>query len=275
MYARDFEYDGQSLSDYNCIVCDFDGSSGAMFASAGSSITFNKATRNFGRSNILTGIQYDECFTATFDICKDPDNILSDEEMYFTSDEYRDLVRWLNRGSFNKFRILFEDYDIDVDPFYFNASFNVEKIKIGEKVCGLRLTMETDKPYAYGDEEISTFSVTTANFATSCFVKVVSDDIGDIYPVVHIVCKSAGDLKIINSAMGTITIIQDCVSGEEITIDGNILMVKTTSSKNVWSRFNYVFPQLTNSLNRRVNELKFSIPCEVTVSYVPIIKETV
>lgn len=39
MYAKDFEYDGQSLSDYNCIVCDFDGSSGAVFASAGSSIT--------------------------------------------------------------------------------------------------------------------------------------------------------------------------------------------------------------------------------------------
>ena len=47
MYAKDFEYDGQSLSDYNCIVCDFDGSSGAVFASAGSSIT-----NQLKRSNI-------------------------------------------------------------------------------------------------------------------------------------------------------------------------------------------------------------------------------
>lgn len=271
MYAKDFEYDGQSLSDYNCIVCDFDGSSGAVFASAGSSITFNKITRNNGRANSLSGIQYDECITATFDICKDPD-ITFDDDMYLTSDECRDLMRWLNRGNFHKFRVLYDDDDIDT--FYYNASFNVEKIKIGERVCGLRLTMETDKPYAYGVEEKFVFTITRTTTAKNYFVKDVSDDIGDIYPVIHIVCSAAGDLNITNATTGKTTIIQNCENGEEITIDGNTLMITTSSNNNIWDRFNYVFPQLTNSLKRRVNTFNFSLPSTITVSYVPIIKET-
>lgn len=41
MYALDFEYDGQYLSDYGFIICDFNSSSGADIVSAGSMITFN------------------------------------------------------------------------------------------------------------------------------------------------------------------------------------------------------------------------------------------
>lgn len=271
MYARDFEYDGRSLSDYGCIVCDFDGSSGAVFASAGSSITFNKVSRNFGRTNSLSGIQYDECITTTFDICKDPD-VSFEDDIYLSSDECRDLIRWLNRGNFYKFRVLYDDDDIDT--FYYNASFNVEKIKVGERVCGLRLTMETDKPYAYGVEEKFTFAVTRTTTEKEYFVKDVSDDIGELYPTVNIVCNGSGDLKIINSTLGKTTLIQNCTKGEKITIDGNTLMVTTSSNDNVWDRFNYVYPQITNSLKNRVNTFKFSLPCTITISYSPIIKET-
>lgn len=271
MYAKDFEYDGQSLSDYNCIVCDFDGSSGAVFASAGSSITFNKTSRNFGRGSSLSGIQYDECITATFDICKDPD-VTFESDIYFTSDECRDIMRWLNRGSFHKFRVLYDDDDIDT--FYYNASFNIEKIKVGERVCGLRLTMETDKPYAYGADEKFSFTVTRVTTAKTFMVKDVSDDIGDIYPKLHIICNGAGNLEIYNATLDKKTIIQNCVKGEEITIDGNILMITSTSSDNVWDRFNYVFPQLTNSLKNKVNNFNFSLPCVATITYTPIIKET-
>lgn len=271
MYAKDFEYDGQSLSDFNCIVCDFDGSSGTVFASAGSSITFNKATRNYGRNNFLAGIQYDECITATFDICKDPDVTFYDD-MYFTSDECRDIMRWLNRDNFYKFRVLYDDDDIDT--FYYNASFNVEKIKIGERVCGLRLTMETDMPFAYGAEQKFTYTVTRTTTLKDYLVKDISDNIGDIYTTVHIVCAAAGDLTITNKTMGISTIILGCQKGEEITINGNILMLKTSSNKDIWSRFNYVFPQLTNSLKNRVNTFNVSLPCTITFSYEPIIKET-
>ena len=53
MYATDFEYDGRWLSDYNCIVCNFDGSSGTEIINAGSSIVFNKITRNMEEKILL------------------------------------------------------------------------------------------------------------------------------------------------------------------------------------------------------------------------------
>ena len=112
MYATDFEYDSRWLSDYNCIVCDFEDSSGTKVASAGSSITFNKITRDYGRKNSLSGIQYDQCITATFDICKNPE-VTEKSDLAFTSDECRDIMRWLNRGAFYKFRVLYDNSDID------------------------------------------------------------------------------------------------------------------------------------------------------------------
>ena len=271
MYAKDFEYDGQALSDYNCIVCDFDISSGAVFAGAGSSITFNKTTRNYGRSNSLSGVQYDECFTATFDICKDPDGIF-DGDIYFTSDECRDLMRWLNRGSFCKFRVLYA-YD-DIDTFYYNASFNVEKIKIGERICGLRLTMETDRPCAYGTEQKSTIEITNQKAAQDFIIRDISDDIGDTYLNLYIICKEDGDLSIYNADLDSTTLIRDCTKGEKITINGDILMITSDSDNNVCDRFNYVFPQITNSLENRLNHFSFSLPCTVGYTYIPIIKET-
>lgn len=272
MYAIDFEYDGQLLSEYNCIICDFDGASGAVFASAGSSITFNKVTRNFGRSNSLAGIQYDECITATFDICKDPDNIEYDEDKYFSSVEYRAIMRWLNRGSFNKFYVIYEHEDVDVS--FYNASFNVEKIKIGERVCGLRLTMETDRPYAYGEEQKYNFSISGSNLDEGFTVTDISDDIGDTSPIMRITCTESGDLYIENSTMGLTTIILNCSQNEEIIIDGNTMTIKTNANNNIWDRFNYVFPQITNSIDNRDNEFRFSMPCNVVITYTPIIKET-
>ena len=70
MYAIDFEYDGQYLSDYGFIVCNFDATSGINIADAGSKITFNKVSRNNGKSYSLTSAKYGECIQCTFDICK-------------------------------------------------------------------------------------------------------------------------------------------------------------------------------------------------------------
>ena len=150
MNAIDFEYDGQYLSDYGFIICDFDGASGVDTISAGSTLTFNKVSQFNGRNFSLASTIYEECISTTFDICKDPEKYDKDE-MEISTDEFRDMIRWLNRREFLKFQIY--DTDRDYEACYFNASFNIEKITIGEIVYGLRLTMETDKPFAYADEK--------------------------------------------------------------------------------------------------------------------------
>ena len=114
MYTLDFEYDGQHLSDYGFIVCDFNEASGANTASAGSKITFKTVPKHKGKKVSLTSSQYDECAQATFDICKDPERYDVDER-WITNDEYRDLMRWLNRNQFLKFQVIIED-DRNAEP---------------------------------------------------------------------------------------------------------------------------------------------------------------
>lgn len=271
MYAIDFEYDGQYLNDYGFIICDFDSSSGANVVDAGSKITFNKVSRNRGKQYSLASTQYDECIQATFDICKNPD-VYDPESMIITNDEYRDLVRWLNRREFLKFQVFDRD-DSERDTCYYNASFNIDKIKIGELLCGLRLTMETDKPFGYGQEQRAsyTFSNTTKPYLLSD----ISDEIGYIYPHVVITCYEAGDLQLHNDLGDCTTIIKNCEIGEVITLSGEIQIISTTSNTHdICNDFNYEFFRIGNTISTRSNRITASLQCKIEIKYYPIIKDT-
>ena len=65
MYAIDFSYDKNFLSDFGMVICSFDSPSGTQTVSAGSKITFNTVPMHNGKKYSLTGTQYDECITAT------------------------------------------------------------------------------------------------------------------------------------------------------------------------------------------------------------------
>ena len=269
MNAVDFEYDGQYLSDYGFIICDFDGSSGANTISAGSTLTFNKVSHFNGRMFSLASTIYEECISTTFDICKDPEKYDKDE-MEISTDEFRDMIRWLNRREFLKFQIY--DTDRDYEACYFNASFNIEKITIGEIVYGLRLTMETDKPFAYADEKKYKWTV----LDTSVVKKIsdMSDEIGCIYPLLKVTCGDDGDLTIKNLTFDTTTIIKNCSDGEVITIDGSTQIITTSDSTHaVYEDFNYEFFKIGNTYSNRNNIVSVNMPCTIEITYTPIIKD--
>ena len=141
IYATDFEYNNKYLSDYGFMVCSFDTSSGADTVDSGADITFNTVAQGNGSSYLLTGTKYEDCITATFDICKDPD-IYDDLEI--TNEEYSKLARWLNRKQFLRFRVIDEEHE--TTPCYYEVSFNISKIKIRERLYGLELEMTSNKP---------------------------------------------------------------------------------------------------------------------------------
>lgn len=271
MYAIDFEYDGQCLSDYGFIICQFDASSGVTVADAGSKITFNKVSRNQGRNYSLTSTRYDECIQTTFDICKNPD-LYKYEYREITNNEYRTLMRWLNRREFLKFHMLDEKIE-DKDDCYFNVSFNISKIKIFEKLYGLRLTLESDKPFGYGQKQ----SV-SLNFSDSSELKIlndVSDEIGYIYPNMKITCNANGDLSIFNALENCTMVIKNCSVGEIITIDGETQTIATSyNSHDICNDFNYEFFRIGNTIDNRSNLISVSKPCQVIIEYTPIIKDT-
>lgn len=271
MYAIDFEYDGRCLSDYGFIICSFSSASGADTVSAGSEITFNKVAKHYGKTYSLTSTQYDNCITTTFHICKNPD-IYELEKREISPSEYRDLMRWLNRREFYPFTVFDEDVDRE-RVIYYNASFNISKVKINEILYGLELTMETDKPFGYGLEKISTLNFLSADSAKTIYD--TSDEIGSTYPQMEITCMSDGDLTITNSFNGVSTIIKGCANGEVITLDCQSKVIITSlQSHDICNDFNYEFFRIGNTISSNENKITVSIPCKIKLSYSPIIKDT-
>lgn len=272
MFATDFEYDGQYLSDFGFIICDFSGSSVVDTISAGSIITFNTVSMHSGKKYSLVNTQYDECIEATFSIGKDP-AFYKKDEMYITNDEYRDLMRWLNRREFLKFRLI-SDEKYDGEICIFEVSFNISKIMIGNLLCGIELNMKTNKPFGYGQEQSHTWTVTSSSKIHN--ISDISDEIGYIYPSMIIEINSDGNLTINNETENCSMIINNCVAGEVITIDGNAQIIKSSlDSHHIYDDFNFEFFRIGNTYSNRTNKIYCSLPCTITLKYSPIIKDSI
>lgn len=260
----DFKYDNEYLSHFGFVVCRFNRSSELETYSGGAKVVFEKASMHGGKFHKLTSSKYEECITATFDICKDTCDI-TQAEMEISSDEYRDLARWLNRRSFHKFQIVNSDV-------WYNASFNLEKIYIDGTLYGIRLTMETDSPFGFGEDVA--INIAANNSAVSHSVFDRNDEVGHSYPVFKITCGQAGNLTIFNDRDSHATVIKNCSTGEVINLDGkNQIITTSLSSHKIQNDFNFEFPTLVNSIDNRYTNYTFSLPCEVKITYTPIVKD--
>ena len=152
------------------------------------------------------------------------------------------------------------------------ASFNVSKIKINERIYGLRLVMESDKPFGYGQEQEAVWEFEGNN--DTRILSDMSQEIGSIYPTIIVKCKSAGDLVITNSLENCRTVIKNCSVNEIITLHGDTQIIESSLlSHDICNDFNYDFFRIGNSFDDINNIISTSIPCEMTLRYSPVIKD--
>lgn len=170
MYADDFEYNGMLLSDFDCVICSFEQNSGFQVRDdIGGNITFTSVPMGKGIKYTAVGSKFDSYLTTNIEICKDP-NTHSDNEMIFSSEEYRKINRWLNTESYNAFKIIPADNDYTYDDsMYYMAHINATKIELYNQIVGFKLTITTDSPFAYLQdvEEIYTLK-SKADEETNC-----------------------------------------------------------------------------------------------------------
>lgn len=267
----DFEYDGRFLKDFGFIPCSFDSSSDELgLIHSVSKLTFNMVSRNNGKIDTLTGSIYDECVEANFDICKNP-CLFNGVQQEITESEYRELMRWLNRHLFLKFRAINDDNNYRT--CYYEASLNIEKKKIKGKLYGLSLNLITNRPFGIGATQKFLWEVNTLNKSKK--IVDISDEIGSIYPDVWITCLEDGDLVIQNSADEYVSVIKNCKTNEVIFINGKILNITSSLDTHTISNdFNYEFPKVINTYNNRINNYTINLPCKVKLEYDPVIKES-
>lgn len=274
MYAIDFEYNGERLSDRHFIVCRFNDNSGTETVMAGAEITFNMIPFANGKWYSVGGTSYDDCYTATFQICKDPDYFDTDDR-YITSGEFSDISRWMNRRVFLRFTpIGYEEIDQYWKPISFYASFSLSKIMNHERCCGIELKMNTNSPFGYGDEETHHFTFTSDNLSGT--LMETSDEIGFLYPQVTITCMQDGDIFLSNDLGQCQSKIKNCTAGEIIRMSGiSQVITSSLSTHNLANDFNYDFFRLGNTYESRINTISVNSPCKVEIRYAPVLKGTI
>ena len=277
MNFTDFEYNGRRLSEFGCIICNINSGGGLETKDIGNKITFNKLNFN-GKNNAkrfkLINTSYEETFTTSFEIMKYNCNNINDN--YMTDDEARLLMRWLNQKTFHKFKMIYADGQFS--NIYYNGSFNVQAIILGEKILGLSLTFESESPYGF--YEPITYDMDFSNDDKEFCIYDSSDESGFIYPEVKIEILENGNLTLSNSMSEEKTIINGCAVGEIIMLDGNNKLISSNKRDSTVSNyFNYDFPKVINKNDELYSEGEFaknvytaSLKCNISLSYSPIAK---
>lgn len=266
MKSFDFEYDGINLSDLGYMICDFNSSDGLTTVSNGSQITFNTTPVMNGSKHEHLSSQYDDCLEATIQICKD---VCSYGDLYeIPFKELRDLMSWLNRKEYHKFKLLEDDY-LDL---FFQASFNISKIEMGGKVYGLELALKTNRPFALKEPQTIIIENLVQNGTKTIYD--TSDEEGYIYPHMKITIGEIGEggtLSIYNALEDRTMNIKNCTAGEVITLDYPIIETSIPSHE-IEKDFDWNFFRIANTFKNKQNELTISLPCTIQIKYSPIVK---
>lgn len=266
MKASDFEFNGKRLSEFGCIIANFDGGKG-LETIDGAEITFNTIPSFNGSIYHLASSVYESCLETTIQIAKYSCSAGIQE---ITATEHRNLTRWLSQKKFMKFKILDENH-IDL---YYNAAFStISKIEIDGRLMGLELNIVTNSPHAFKEPKAITIKNLEANGKHS--INDVSHEEGYIYPLTEITIGDIGSekktLKITNAIENRETIIKNCVAGETITMDYPVIQ-SSISSHNIQNDFNWQFFRVANTYENSRNDLTISLPCTIKIKYSPIVK---
>lgn len=272
MYAQNFEYAGEQLSDYGMIICSFD-SGGTETVSSGSDITFNQVSIANGNHFLLSSSTYEQSLQCTFQICKNPCIASEQDDMAFTVAEISSVQRWLCRkNQYHRFKLNQSGYE----HIYWNGTFSVKEVQIYGKVYGLELTLYTDAPFGYQDEISISEDASKGDYSFDVYD--TSDEEGYIYPnvTIEITNTNGCDLYMKNDMDSSRPlIINNCLYGEVLTLDGkNHMITSSMAHLNLPNDFNYNFPRIFNTYGETKNTftLGHDSICKITMTYSPIRK---
>ena len=270
MYATNFEYAGEKLSDYGMIICTIDKSSGVEIVSSGANITFNQVKPSNSNRFYISSSKYEEPLQTTFHICKNPCNVKNGDKMSISKDEISALQRWLCRK--NEYHVFKLDQE-DLKNIYWNATFTSQEITYGGETIGLELTVHTDSPFSYMDEVSVEYNCSAgASFSLYDNSDEITDTNHRIHPNMEIVLLSDGCFKLENSMDTKVMKIENCSKDETITIDGKNQIISSSIKSHIAKDFNYFFPQIINTYDERCNTFTPSLDCKIKIAYSPIKK---
>lgn len=138
MNAKDFYFDNQYLSDYGFLICKITSSNSGVTVEEGQKLTFNKRQKSGSNTYTLASANYSTCYTTTFEICKNPD---VNDTLIISQDEFRDIMRWLNRREYLPF--YFIPYDRNLNKIIIDVELKIKALKEKEITPAIESKIKT------------------------------------------------------------------------------------------------------------------------------------
>lgn len=273
MNILDFTFNGKKLSDFECICCNFDSSSGTVEVSSGADVTLNQEKSSGSNQFNLYSTSYDEPFTLPLSICLNPCG--NYENMEMSVEQARKIQKWLSLRN-KKFKLDI----IGFEDIYWVGTFTCKQVMLNDSIIGFNLTFTANTPYAL--QEDKSFNIELSDTLESDIV-FTSDICGYIDADYIITVKGTGDLRFdtyyYNPDTKVYTLdreftVQNCIADEKIYVKGDTQLV--TSSRIVHELgkdCNFILPRLVNTYqsdDEEVrNKIESNLKCNVQITYNP------
>lgn len=141
----DFIFDGQELSGFGYIICDFDGVNGTETHSVAEKSFTNIKSPLSNKSHVVATSE-DENLNRKIQIMKNPcDNDLLD----ITNDDLSELSRWLCREDYKLFKWV---EDKDDDEIFYEVQIKLRKIELAGGRVGVELDITANAPHGFTRE---------------------------------------------------------------------------------------------------------------------------
>lgn len=246
MNCSNFIFDGESLSDYGMIICNWNAGSNTSWS--GGDVTFTTGkTPGSDRQSFYTS-SYENPLSCTLSICKNPCGYTDRKEVVITREEYSALSRWLKRSD-GYHPLQFEQDNYEDICFY--AQIDMQPYLVCGSIVGFDLTVNTDSPYGWSPLVRKEFDLTSGNPNYS-FIDY-SDKTGCLYPTVTITPSLDGSIILQSGIPGNlkVTTIKNCKENQKIVLDGSHDYYSGINSPNDFSSF--IFPVIANDFHNRNN----------------------
>ena len=267
MVLEDFEFNGERLSNKNCIICSVN-TSNSNSVSMGSSLSFDSIVNNATYITENLRVDYPNNISCTFDIIKD--DCVSGVDKTFTQKEISYFRRWLNSKTDQKFIPVYDEEKFDV-IYYYGTFTDIDAIYIGGKIIGLTLSFLSNAPWGYQDN--TTFTTTIENGGGDFTIYDDGDEVGFSYPEsVIITCNEAGDLILANSLDSHSFVLNNVIMGEILNIDCRNKILTSSNHSGLYNDFNFRYPRIVTTSSLAPNVFTSNLGCDIKIKYSSIRK---
>lgn len=247
MFATDFIFDSQRLSDFGCMICSFDGD---FQTASGGEIEYNVVKAPNRDKFSFYGAEFNTVLTWNYSICKN--TCSNNDNMYFDQYEESMLAKWLIKtDGYRYFQFDQEGYE---DIFY-NVYINMLPHQVAGRTVGYDLTVTSDCGYGYSDEITK---IATVNSSAPLKFNINNDISTVVYP--HIQIKGSGDFIISNDNDSLYEISDFRNVSTTIIMDCENDIIEGLNSPN---DFNWYFIRLVDGMNTITTNSTSNIQIEI------------